>query len=123
MSLLNVWPHRVRHDRRTTTRTASLGQRHAAATISASVKCWIQQASQAEVKEFAKQDHDVSVKIYMPEDPGLRPGDELVVISGPSYVGEEFDYQAGQDATAGLAAMHKAMCRRRRNEQPEALTS
>lgn len=68
-------------------------------------KCWVQNASAAEIEEFKKNDQQRIQRILFNSDPGLTKGQEVLVTAGPSHVGEEMRFLAATDRSAGLGWM------------------
>lgn len=113
MSLLDSenMPHRVTHLRRTHDRGAGqIATLHSTTTVASGLAAWIQNASMAEINEFAKRDMRITNRVNLNADPNAQPGDYFSVTSGPSMVGDMLKLQAIEDRTAGLGKMFTAWC-------------
>jgi hypothetical protein len=71
----------------------------------AGIKCWVQNATYAEIQEFQKNDQQRIHRVIFNSDPGLRKGQELLITAGPSFVGQELRFLASSDRSAGLGWM------------------
>lgn len=75
--------------------------------------CWFQVASATEVKAFAARNQEVTHRVYFGRDPGLRLADVLTAKDGDDqacpYNGQEFEFIAFAECTAGFGILWKAM--------------
>lgn len=110
--LLDNYPHTITHNRPAHTQGTYGGDRTTDTAQATDVECWIQNATEAEITEFAKRDIRVTHKMYMaPDDAsGILPGDQFVVTAGPSFVGQTLNYRSHSDKTAGLGLAARVMC-------------
>jgi len=111
MSLLNDLPHRL------SIRTPDYAQDDLGAVVgtfsdaSTAVPGWVQNAGAAEIKQFDARDEVVSHKVFFRSDPGIVPGNQIYVESGPSFVGQTFEYVAGAERSAGVGLLWAAYVR------------
>ena len=106
--LLDELPHRVTWSRRIYTDDGDADVPSLIAEGSA-VEAWVQNASRAEVRDFQVRDQSVSHVVYFREAQTMRPGDEIVVSSGPSFIGLVLTFIAASDRSAGLGVLWGAM--------------
>lgn len=109
MSLLDRLPHTVTHYRQKYSRDEYMGSIAEQVVLESGVRGWVQNATQTEVNEFQKRDQSITHKIFYTADPGIRPGDQIVVTAGPSFVGKTFDFQCAVDRSAGLGVLWGCM--------------
>ena len=70
------------------------------------MSCWVQNATQREVLEYQKMDQEISHKVFFASKADIRPGDEIQITAGPSYVGLTLEQVSGPtDRSAGLGAL------------------
>jgi len=108
MSLIDNLPHTVTHRRPSYARDEYGGNLETTTNVATGVSAWVQMASANQISEFAKRDQLISHTVYFESDPGLRPGDSIIVSAGPSFVGVEMEYVAGTDYSAGLGVLYGA---------------
>ena len=117
MSLLDQFPHTVTHKRYEYEQDEYGGNLQEETTVTSGVRAWVQNASMAEIQEYEKQDQKITHKVFIITDPGLRPGDVLVVTSGPSFVGKTLHHKVATDRSAGLGKFIASMCEESNNLQ------
>lgn len=109
MSLIDDLPHTGTHTRPNYDQDELGGQIKAQETVTAGIACWVQNASQREIFEFAKNDQEISHKVFFDALHDIRPGDELVITAGPSFVGKTLEHVSGPtDRSAGLGELFAA---------------
>lgn len=109
MSLIDELPHTGTHTRPQYTQDELGGTLQNQTTVSTGIECWVQNASQREVAEYQKKDQEISHKVFFDTKHDLRPGDELVITAGPSFVGLTLEHVAGPtDRSAGLGELFAA---------------
>jgi len=109
MSLLDNLPHQCRHTRPSYDNDELGASRETDITISTGLACWVQNASMAEITEFQKMDTVISHKVFFVDSPDIRPGDDIIVTSGPSFVGKRLEFKSGPtDRSAGLGLLQAA---------------
>ena len=109
MSLLDQMPHTVSHYRQKYIRDEYMASIPEQVALESDVRAWVQNASQTEITEFQKRDQLITHKVYYTGDPGIRPGDQIVVTAGPSFIGRTFDFQSQVDRSAGLGVLWGCM--------------
>ena len=118
MTLLDNMPHTATVFSHTYTRSTTGGTRRAEVENVVGIAVWVQNASQAQIIEFAKRDQIVTHKIYYtPGDVTLKVGDTFLVTLGPSYVQTRFKHVADADRSAGLGCVRMAMVEQFKNIQ------
>jgi hypothetical protein len=73
---------------------------------------WFQPLSTSEVNKYGQRNQEVSHKVYLQRDPGLRLDDRLIAASGLRtcpWAGREFSFVAFDEATAGFGLLWKAI--------------
>ena len=115
MSLLDNLPHTVDHYRKRYERDEYIGNTSTPVSIATGVQAWVQNASMSEVDEFQKLDQRVTHKVFYSADPGIRPGDRIVVTAGTSFCGKTFDFRAMTDRSAGMGILFGVMVEEERN--------
>lgn len=119
MSLLNAFPHTVRHERRTESRDSVGGIKRGSTTVSATVEAWVQNAGNSEVTEFQKRDQRISHRVTIKSDADIRVGDDLVVTSTGSFSGFRFKVKTTPvDRSAGLGKIWTVYCMEENNARP-----
>jgi hypothetical protein len=116
MTLLERLPHTVSHSRQKYSRDNYLGAISEDESLATGVRAWVQNASMNEITEFQKQDQIVSHKVFYKTDPSLRPGDEITVTAGPSFIGRVFSFKCITDTSAGLGRVWRCMVDEANNE-------
>jgi hypothetical protein len=110
MSLLDNLPHVCTLTRPDYDQDELGGQIENQTAVTTGIACWVQNASMREIEAYRKVDTEITHKVFFQTDPGFRPGDDLIVTSGPSFVGVEMEFQAGPtDRSAGLGVLFAAM--------------
>lgn len=110
MSLIDQLPHTGTHTRPNYDQDELGGQVATQETVASGIACWVQNASMAEIAAFQKIDTLITHKVFFAADPGLLPGDELIVTAGPSFVGAVLLFTAGPtDRSSGLGILYAAM--------------
>jgi hypothetical protein len=74
--------------------------------------CWIQPLSAAETVKYRARNQDVTHKVYLQRDPGLRLDDRLIAADGLRscpWAGREFVFKAFDETTAGMDMLWKAI--------------
>jgi len=111
MSLLTQMIHRVRIDRPSYTRDiGDVGDRATMATVASNVESWVQNAKTSEILEYEKRNMEITDRVFFNAKPNLRVGDEIVVTSGPSRVGDVFQMKDLVERSAGKGVLWRAMC-------------
>lgn len=105
MTLLDSMPHTVRIERIKHERDEFGATRPVPQVIASDLPAWVQNASMTEINQFQKRDETITNKTFFPSDPGLRPGDHVVVTAGPSNVGDDLRHLAAADRSAGLGVL------------------
>lgn len=113
MTLLDSFPHTIKHQRPSYTTGAHLGQSQSLTDLATGISAWIQNASAREIEEFGKMDEEITHKVFFTTDPGLRPGDLIEVTAadaGTGHVGNVYEFKADSpDRSAGLGVVFAAM--------------
>lgn len=111
MSLLTQMIHRVTLQRPSYTRDpGDVGDRVTYAAHATSVESWVQNASTDEIMEYQKRDQEISDRVFFNAKPDLLVGDQIVVTSGPSRVGDVFTVIDVVERSAGKGVLWRAMC-------------
>lgn len=109
MSLIDNLPHTGTHTRPQYEQDELGGMLEGQTTVSTGVECWVQNASQREFEAFQKRDQLISHKVFFGSKVDFRPGDELVITAGPSFVGLTLEHVSGPtDRSAGLGKLFAA---------------
>jgi hypothetical protein len=87
-------------------------------TVKTGLACWPQPASASQILEFAKRDQQITHSVFFPggqpswtyngESQSLQPGDVISMTDG-AFDGQEFEFKSGDDSSAGLAVVWRAM--------------
>ena len=118
MSLLDNMPHTATVFSHTYSRSGTGGTRRVEVDNAVGIKVWVQNASQAQINEFAKRDQIVTHRIYYtPGDVEIKVGDTFLVTLGPSYVNVRFKHIADADRSAGLDCVRMAFVEQFKNVQ------
>lgn len=111
MSLLTTMIHRVRIDRPTYTRDAGdVGNTVTMSTVASNVESWVQNARTDEIIEYQKRNMEITDRVFFNAKPNLQVGDEIVVTSGPSRVGDVLEMKDLVERSAGKGVLWRAMC-------------
>lgn len=118
MSLIDQLPHRAAIRRTDYQQDEVGGTRRTSTVITTGVECWVQNAGMREVEQYAKMDTAITHKVFFATEVDLRPGDDLVVTGGPSFLGVVLDLRAGPtERSAGLGRLWAAMFEQENNLQ------
>lgn len=110
MCLIDNLPHTCTHTRPQYTQDDLGATLQNQTTVTSGIECWVQNASQREVEEYQKRDQEISHKVFFRTKPDIRPGDEIVISAGPSFVGLTLEHVSGPtDRSAGLGELFAAM--------------
>ena len=105
-NLIGNLPHTVTHTRPQYEQDELGGMLPKQTAVTAGIACWVQNASQREVLEFQKNDQEISHKVFFATKADIRPGDEITVTAGPSYVGLTLEHVSGPtDRSAGMGVL------------------
>lgn len=118
MTLFESLPHIVQRAHQARTQDDIGGDVKTYVNFGEPIECWIQNVSAREITEFAKRDQAVTHKVYFAEEPGLGPGDRVIVLAiarNGFYQGRELNFMAGDDATAGMGLGIKIFFDQERN--------
>lgn len=77
--------------------------------VSSGVACWVQPASDREVKLFQRGDQIVTHSVYFRGNPGVRPGYQLVPTNG-TFSGALLEVKSANECTAGTGLLWRVMC-------------
>lgn len=128
MSILENLPHRctIQRRKRGPGQTSALGGNLDVAVVEQTgVECWVQQASDGEVRDYAKRDMSISQKIYFTSDPGVTTRHQILItsldrgvttISNPSAL--DVMSRPKPDASAGLGVVFRVMVSENTGERP-----
>ena len=112
MSLLDSMPHTASAYIRTRSTDVLGGAKDSYnTTVFADRSCWLQPAGGNEIREFQKQEIDVTGKIYFTSDPDLDSKHMIVVLDsdGSSLGFWLVKSKSKPDASAGLGVLFKVM--------------
>jgi len=110
MSLLDNLPHTATHTRPSYSNDELGANRQTDVTIATGLKCWVQNANIQEVEAYQKIDTRITHKVFFTTDPDIRPGDDITVTAGPSFVGKKLEFVSGPtDRSAGLGVLFAGM--------------
>lgn len=122
-SMLDNPPHTCEVYRMTFTRTpGGLGNVETPARVLGGdvddpLRCWVQNASSAEILQWAKRDWNVTHRVsFFHSKPDLRLGDEIRILTGPTkyssdaHVGALLKFLGLVERTAGYGIAFVAYC-------------
>lgn len=110
MSLLDDLPHTGTHYRPSYDHDELGASRETDTTVATGIACWVQNASMNEIEAYQKVDTVVTHKVFFTAAPDIRPGDDLVITAGPSFVGKRLEFRSGvTDRSAGLGVLWAGM--------------
>lgn len=102
MTILEGLPHTVDIQRRVRTR-ANVGHRDDFVTVAANVSCWVQEADDREIREFAGRGMSITNAFYFTTQPDTNERD-ILIFNGNAY---EVVSTADPDATAGMGLVYR----------------
>lgn len=118
MSLIDNMPHTATQYRPSYDQDELGGQIPNQQAQATGIECWVQNASMQEIERYQKQDTEISHRVFFPTKPDMRPGDEIVVTAGPSFVGLTLEFQAGPtDRSAGMGVLFAAVFQEANNQR------
>ena len=116
MTLLNNFPHTCSLYERRVTRSSRMGSSERLVRMETGVKCWVQNATQAEITEYIRRDISVKNAIYFTSDWDLDETQYILITAGPTHVSKLFAVKDFAERTAGRGVAWAAMAENERSQ-------